>query len=82
MAVIGVPDERTGERVCAVIVADRHDAVTLQSLFEHCQGSGLSNHKSPERIEFVEALPRNSTGKVLKTELRARFCRLQTEERS
>ncbi|GAB3223779.1 class I adenylate-forming enzyme family protein [Mycolicibacterium hippocampi] len=81
VAVIGVPDERTGERVCAVIVARRDETVTLQSLFEHCQDSGLSKHKSPECIEFVDELPRNSTGKVLKTELRARFCRRQTEEK-
>ncbi|WP_370328937.1 class I adenylate-forming enzyme family protein [Mycolicibacterium hippocampi] len=81
VAVIGVPDERTGERVCAVIVARRDETVTLQSLFERCQDSGLSKHKSPECIEFVDELPRNSTGKVLKTELRARFCRRQTEEK-
>ena len=81
VAVIGVPDERTGERVCAVIVAQRDETVTLRSLFEHCQHSGLSKHKSPECIQFVDELPRNSTGKVLKTELRERFCRRQTEEK-
>lgn len=74
VAVIGVPDARTGERVCAVLVVQRDETVTLQSLFEHCQNSGLSKHKSPERIEFVDVLPRNLTGKVLKTELRKRFC--------
>lgn len=82
VAVIGVPDERTGERVCAVVVAHRDETVALQSLFEHCQESGLSKHKSPECIEFVDELPRNSTGKVLKAELRERFCRRPTEERS
>ena len=51
------------------------------ALFEHCQHSGLSKHKSPECIQFVDELPRNSTGKVLKTELRERFCRRQTEEK-
>ncbi len=73
VAVIGVPDERTGERVCAVIVAEDGARVTLPSLFEHCQAHGLSKHKSPERLELVEALPRNLTGKVLKNELRTRF---------
>lgn len=73
VAVIGVPDERTGERVCAVIVARRGATVTLDSLFAHCQGRGLSKHKAPERLEVVDALPRNLTGKVLKAELRARF---------
>lgn len=71
VAVIGVPDTRTGERVCAVVVT--RTGVTLESLFAHCQSRGLSKHKAPERMEIVEALPRNLTGKVLKNELRARF---------
>jgi len=43
-------------------------------LAQHCRAQGLSRHKSPERLEVVTALPRNLTGKVLKNELRARFC--------
>jgi acyl-CoA synthetase (AMP-forming)/AMP-acid ligase II len=73
VAVIGVPDERTGERVCAVVVPRPGATVTLSSVFEHCQARGLSKHKTPERLETVDALPRNLTGKVLKTELRSRF---------
>ena len=73
VAVIGVPDSRTGERVCAVVVPHPETAVTLSSIFEHCQARGLSKHKTPERLEFVDVLPRNLTGKVLKTELRAQF---------
>ena len=73
VAVIGVPDERTGERVCAVVVAHPGATVTLPSIFDHCQAQGLSKHKSPERLELVDELPRNLTGKVLKTELRSRF---------
>jgi non-ribosomal peptide synthetase component E (peptide arylation enzyme) len=74
VAVIGVPDSRTGERVCAVVVAAPGGDVTLGALTEHCAAQGLSRHKSPERLELVDALPRNLTGKVLKNELRARFC--------
>ncbi|OBF92160.1 cyclohexanecarboxylate-CoA ligase [Mycobacterium sp. 852002-51163_SCH5372311] len=73
VAVIGVPDERTGERVCAVVVVRAGATVTLSSVSEHCRARGLSKHKTPERLEIVDALPRNLTGKVLKTELRARF---------
>jgi acyl-CoA synthetase (AMP-forming)/AMP-acid ligase II len=73
VAVIGVPDARTGERVCAVVIPRQGAVVDLPTLAQHCQGSGLSKHKSPERLELVEALPRNLTGKVLKNELRARF---------
>lgn len=73
VAVIGVPDPRTGERVCAVVVVQPGSDVTLAALAEHCQSQGLSRHKSPERLQIVESLPRNLTGKVLKNQLRVRF---------
>jgi acyl-CoA synthetase (AMP-forming)/AMP-acid ligase II len=73
VAVIGVPDTRTGERVCAVVVAEPGFEITLHELAKHCQEKGLSKHKSLERLEVVAELPRNLTGKVLKNELRARF---------
>lgn len=73
VAVIGVPDPTTGERVCAVVVpADGH-VPTLQMLREHCDARGLARQKVPERIEIVDAIPRNSMGKALKVELRRRF---------
>ncbi|UXA20085.1 class I adenylate-forming enzyme family protein [Mycobacterium sp. SMC-4] len=73
VAVIGVPDARTGERVCAVVVSRSGTEVSLESLGEHCRAQGLSRHKAPERLELVDALPRNSTGKVLKAALRTTF---------
>lgn len=73
VAVIGVPDPRTGERLCAVVVAEPGTEITLSTLAEHCRAHGLSRHKSPERLEVVDALPRNLIGKVLKAELRSRF---------
>lgn len=73
VAVIGVPDVRTGERVCAVVVAKPGSEVSLESLVEHCRTQGLTRQKHPERLELVEELPRNLTGKVLKKELRASF---------
>ncbi|WP_293010549.1 AMP-binding protein [Mycobacterium sp.] len=73
VAVVGVPDSRTGERVCAVVVPVAGATVELSALAEHCRVKGLSRHKSPERLEVVDALPRNLTGKVLKADLRARF---------
>jgi non-ribosomal peptide synthetase component E (peptide arylation enzyme) len=75
VAVIGVPDPRTGERVCAVVVPAPGGDVTIGVLADHCAAQGLSRHKSPERLELVDALPRNLTGKVLKNELRARFAK-------
>lgn len=74
VAVIGLPDDRTGERACAVVVPvpGRH-APALDELAAHCRQLGLARQKVPERIEEVGALPRNLLGKVLKRELRDRF---------
>jgi acyl-CoA synthetase (AMP-forming)/AMP-acid ligase II len=74
VAVVGLPDERTGERVCAVVVPqDASQPPTLAELVEHTQASGLAKQKAPEQLELVDVLPRNPTGKILKFELRARF---------
>jgi cyclohexanecarboxylate-CoA ligase len=74
VAVIGVPDPKTGERVCAVIVPqDPASPVTFQDMVAFCREQGLMTQKLPERMEIVDALPRNPTGKVLKFELRDRF---------
>ncbi len=73
-AVIGVPDEEAGERVCAVVVpADPAVPPSLAELCEHARGRGLNVRKLPERLEIVEELPRNAMGKVVKPRLRERF---------
>jgi non-ribosomal peptide synthetase component E (peptide arylation enzyme) len=72
VAVIGLPDQRTGERACAVVVlASGHDSLTIPELAEHCLAKGLAKQKIPEQLEIVTALPRNPMGKVLKHVLRA-----------
>ncbi|WP_067889502.1 class I adenylate-forming enzyme family protein [Nocardia vaccinii] len=73
VAVIGVPDDRTGEKVCAVIVPEPDRDITLRSLVDHCRAHRLSRHKHPERLEVIDALPRNTAGKVLKNVLREQF---------
>ncbi len=76
VAVIGVPDPRTGERVCAVVVpasAPGSSEVSLEALVRHCDSQGLSRYKHPERLVLVDALPRNQFGKVIKKELREAF---------
>jgi fatty-acyl-CoA synthase len=73
VAVIGVPDERWGETVVAlVVVADGHDDVAERDLIEHCRGR-LAHYKCPTRIEFRAALDRTATGKLQKFKLRAPF---------
>ena len=74
VAVVGLPDDASGERACAVVVvADGADAPTLDEISRHLLDQGLMKQKLPEQVEVVETLPRNPTGKVLKFELRDRF---------
>jgi acyl-CoA synthetase (AMP-forming)/AMP-acid ligase II len=74
VAVVGLPHPATGERACAVVVLETGETqLSLADLAEFCRQRGLANQKIPERIEIVEALPRNALGKVLKRELRATY---------
>lgn len=70
--VIGIPDEEWGERVAAVVACRPGATVREEELIEYCR-ERLASYKKPERVFFVEALPRNAMGKVLRTELRAQF---------
>ena len=67
VAVVGVPDERWGEAVCAVVVP--RGEVTLEDLVAHTRGV-LGGFKQPRRLVLVDELPTNAGGKVLKRELR------------
>jgi acyl-CoA synthetase (AMP-forming)/AMP-acid ligase II len=73
VAIIGVPDERTGERVAAVVVPSGDRPPSLGQLADHLRGLGVSERKFPERIAYLDALPRNAMGKVVKSELRTLF---------
>jgi cyclohexanecarboxylate-CoA ligase len=73
-AVIGLPDPRTGERACAVVVpTNADDPPTLEELYEYLTDQGLAKQKVPEQLEIVDTLPRNPAGKVLKHELRSAY---------
>jgi len=69
VAVIGVPDEQYGEALLAVFALKPDSPVTLESMIEHCRGQ-LAGYKIPRQLQVVDALPRNPSGKVLKTVLR------------
>ena len=71
-AVIGVSDERTGERGATVLVIDG-PPVALAELALHCADCGLAAFKSLELVEVAPALPRNSMGEILKDDLRKRY---------
>jgi acyl-CoA synthetase (AMP-forming)/AMP-acid ligase II len=64
-AVVGLPDERLGERVAAAVVLAGDEPITAEELREHCARS-LARYKVPERFLFVDDLPRNAMGKVVK----------------
>jgi acyl-CoA synthetase (AMP-forming)/AMP-acid ligase II len=72
-AVIGLPDDRTGERCCAVVVPAPGAELDLAEIARHCAAAGLARQKIPEQLELVAVLPRNASGKVLKHELRRSF---------
>jgi acyl-CoA synthetase (AMP-forming)/AMP-acid ligase II len=74
VAVLGIPDQERGEMVVAFVVpADAAAAPNLPSIVDHCKSVGLMTQKIPERIEIIDAMPRNPSGKVPKHELRARI---------
>ncbi|MEU8660523.1 AMP-binding protein [Actinoplanes philippinensis] len=72
-AVIGIPDEKWGELVTALVVTDG-TPVTAEQLINHCR-EHLAGYKCPKRVEFLDALPRTATGKVQKFKLREPFWR-------
>jgi fatty-acyl-CoA synthase len=70
-AVVGRPDERWGEVPVAFVVLRPGANATAETLIEHCRAN-LARFKVPKDVTFLDALPRNPSGKVLKRELRAR----------
>jgi acyl-CoA synthetase (AMP-forming)/AMP-acid ligase II len=71
-AVIGLPDEEWGERVAAVVVCRAGADVSAETLIEHCR-ERLASFKKPEHVVFVDALPRNALGKLLRKDLRNQY---------
>jgi acyl-CoA synthetase (AMP-forming)/AMP-acid ligase II len=70
VAVVGRPHRQWGEQVCAFVVTRDH--VTPDELIAHCR-EHLAGFKSPRQVELIDELPRNASGKVLKSQLRARL---------
>ena len=74
LAVIGVPDAERGEMVCAVVqLAPDADGLDLAEVAAYLRDAGLMVQKLPERLELLEHIPRNPSGKILKHELRKQY---------
>jgi acyl-CoA synthetase (AMP-forming)/AMP-acid ligase II len=71
IAIVGLPDARTGERACAVIVTGGAPAPDVADLRRALTEAGLATFKIPEQVEIWDALPKNDAGKVLKHQIRA-----------
>ncbi|MEV6104029.1 long-chain-fatty-acid--CoA ligase [Streptomyces sp. NPDC051940] len=71
VAVIGVPHEKWGEEVTAVVVPRQGVPVPTESELIDFTRERIASYKKPRRVHFVDALPRNPSGKILKRELRA-----------
>ena len=69
VAVIGVPHEKWGETVKAEVVLRNGSSVSEEDLIEYCRDK-MGGFERPSSVDFVEELPRNAGGKVLKRELR------------
>ena len=69
VAVIGIPDERMGEVGKAYVVKAQDSELTEEQLMSWCKAN-MANYKVPRAVAFIEAMPLNASGKILKTELR------------
>ena len=72
VAVIGVADLEWGEAVKAVVATERAASVTAAELIAFCKDR-IASYKKPKSVDFVDELPKNNYGKIVKKDLRARF---------
>ena len=68
-AAIGIPSEKWGEEILVFVVIKAGEEITEAEMIDFCR-ERLAGYKIPRKFEFIEELPRNATGKVLKKDLR------------
>ena len=73
VAVIGLPDRKTGERACAVVALKEGATFTFDDMTGYLRSSGLRVQAIPEQLELVASVPRNPAGKILKHALRETY---------
>jgi acyl-CoA synthetase (AMP-forming)/AMP-acid ligase II len=71
VAVIGLPDEKWGEIACAVVVGDQAQ-ISEEDVIKHC-AEKLSRFKLPKKVIFIDVIPRNPAGKILKRVLKEEY---------
>ncbi|MCP4331222.1 MAG: cyclohexanecarboxylate-CoA ligase, partial [Gammaproteobacteria bacterium] len=84
LAIIGIPDERLGERICACVVANPDgETPGLDELIAITRARGLAKNKWPERLQIVDALPVTAAGKLRRSVLQQQIIeKSNTEEPS
>ncbi|RMF87986.1 MAG: hypothetical protein D6736_11660 [Nitrospinota bacterium] len=77
--VFGVPDQEWGECVVAVVVLKEGKQATAEEIIAHCRAN-LAGYKKPRIVKFVDQLPQNASGKILRRELQRLWCEEQSEK--
>lgn len=73
VAVVGMPDERMGEKVCAFVVTKNGESLTLEEVVDYLAQHQIAKYKYPERLELVDELPMTASGKIQKYLLREKL---------
>jgi fatty-acyl-CoA synthase len=81
VAVVGLPDPRWIEAVTAIIVVKSGKTLDESAVIKHCEAT-MAHFKVPKRVIFIDSLPKNPSGKLLKRELRQRFLGTKTLDRA
>ncbi|KZS65859.1 AMP-binding protein [Mycobacterium pseudokansasii] len=77
IAIVGLPDERTGERACAVVVPTSSPGPELAELRSFLEAASLARFKMPEQLVVWDGLPKNDAGKVLKHQIKAALMKVE-----
>jgi non-ribosomal peptide synthetase component E (peptide arylation enzyme) len=80
VAIVGMPDQRLGEKSCAFVIVQDNQILELDELVTMLKRKGLATYKLPERLEIVDSFPYTPTGKLQKYVLRERIAKILQDE--